>query len=105
MGADDWRLLRASALALVSERCDPEWGAAWLASLAPLLDKLVTEYEAGLRGGRGDEEFWNSMCKRGGTSGSGARTWFNGWINIFFPYILGRPNRYMVPYSIDNGYV
>merc|ERR1712151_978743 len=37
--------------------------------------------------------------------GSGARTWFNGWINIFFPYIEKKPNRYMVPYSSGNGYV
>merc|ERR1711972_456266 len=52
-----------------------------------------------------DEQFWNSMCKRGGTSGSGSRTWFNGWINIFFPYVQERENYYMVPYSADNEYV
>jgi hypothetical protein len=45
------------------------------------------------------------MCKRGGTTGSGARTWFNGWINIFFPYIDRRPNRYCEPYSSEAGYV
>ena len=43
--------------------------------------------------------------KRGGTSGSGARTWFNGWINIFFPFITEKPNRFMVPYSTENCYV
>merc|ERR1712137_1225698 len=45
------------------------------------------------------------MCKLGGDSGSGASTWFNGWINIFFPYILDAPNSYMLPYSENNGYV
>eukprot|EP01052_Picozoa_sp_SAG31_P036156 SAG31_NODE_4471_length_3205_cov_2.753059_2_plen_343_part_00 len=69
-------------------------------SLLPLLDKLVAA-----RSGEVDATFWNSMCKRGGTSGSGARTWFNGWFNILFPYIDRRPNRYCVPYSPDAGYV
>jgi len=68
--------------------------------LFPLLDKLVAA-----RSGEVDAVFWNSMCKRGGTSGSGARTWFNGWFNILFPYIDRRPNFYCVPYSPDAGYV
>merc|ERR1712107_398052 len=55
-------------------------------------------------GGAPDEQFWNSMCKLGGTRGSGARTWFNGWINIFFPYIMEQPNRYLIPYNSENGY-
>merc|ERR1712048_832551 len=63
-------------------------------------------YQKGATGeGQPDEQFWNSMCKRGGTSGSGARTWFNGWINIFFPYIKDSQNQYLIPYSSDNGYV
>jgi len=45
------------------------------------------------------------MVKRGGTSGSGARTWFSGWVNILFPYINRRPNWWAVPYSDLNGYV
>lgn len=57
------------------------------------------------RGAEADEKFWNSFVKRGGTSGSGARTWFNGWINIFFPFINNRENRYMVPYSPNAAYV
>ena len=54
-------------------------------------------YDAGLKGRPGDATFWNSMIKRGGTLGSGYRTWFNGWINIFFPYIQKDFNRYCVP--------
>merc|ERR1712188_61236 len=45
------------------------------------------------------------MCKRGGTVGSGARTWFNGWFNILFPYINRHPNHYCTPYSSEAGYV
>jgi hypothetical protein len=36
--------------------------------------------------GERDEDFWQSMVKRGGTHGSGARTWYCGWLNTFFPY-------------------
>merc|ERR1712217_931074 len=65
-----------------------------------LFDKL-----AAARGGEVDAPFWNSMCKRGGTSGSGSRTWFNGWFNILFPYVDRRPNHYCQPYRADAGYV
>jgi len=104
--ADDWRLLRRNAELLIRNRCQDEFSDKWCAALLPLLDVLVSEYQKGVTGdGRPDEQFWNSMCKRGGTSGSGSRTWFNGWINIFFPYILDHPNPYMVPYSAESGYV
>lgn len=107
--AGDWAKLRQHAEQLITRRCDAPWAARWLQSLLPLLDKLAHEYQraAAAQGDRraGDELFWNSMCKRGGTSGSGARSWFNGWFNIFFPDILGRPNPYCVPYAPTNGYV
>ena len=45
------------------------------------------------------------MCKRGGTTGSGAQAWFTGWMNILFPYILDEPNRFTVPYCADAAYV
>lgn len=96
---DDWVLLRDAAGRLI-ERCEPSFTKAWAESLLPLLGKL-----ASARGGEVDAQFWNSMCKRGGTRGSGSRTWFNGWINIFFPYINRKPNRYCKPYSPSNGYV
>jgi len=102
----DWQLLRQNAEALVKNRCQQAFAEQWAPMLLPLLDKLVEEYSNSISGvGKPDEPFWNSMCKRGGTSGSGARTWFNGWINIFFPYIQDHPNRFMVAYSSDNGYV
>jgi len=101
---EDWLLLRKNAEALVRGRCKAEFAEEWCKALLPLLDKLAEEYQK-YSTGQADEKFWNSMCKRGGTSGSGARTWFNGWINIFFPFIMEKPNRYNVPYSPDNGYV
>lgn len=73
--------------------------------MLPLLDKFVEEYVNGTKGNEADEKFWNSFCKRGGTTGSGARTWFNGWFNIFFPFHNEQENSFMVPYSPDNDYV
>ena len=95
----DWQLLREAAGRLLA-RCEPEFARQWGDSLLPLLDKL-----AAARAGEVDAAFWNSMCKRGGTSGSGARTWFNGWFNVLFPYVDRRPNRYCTPYRADAGYV
>merc|ERR1712193_494004 len=102
---DDWVLLRKNAELLILKRCEQSFATEWCAALLPLLDKIIGEYQKGLAKESPDEAFWNSTCKRGGTSGSGARTWFNGWINILFPYIMESNNRYMVPYSKDNEYV
>lgn len=44
------------------------------------------------------------MCKEDGRYGSGARTWFSGWFNIFFPYISERQNYYCNPYEEKNTY-
>jgi len=95
----DWLLLRQAAERSL-QRCTPDFNAKWSAALLPLLDKLLSA-----RCGEVDAVFWNSMCKRGGTVGSGARTWFNGWFNVFFPYVDRRVNQYCVPYSADAGYV
>jgi len=99
---EDWRTLRTNAESLIQRRCTPKFAQQWCAALLPLLDKFVEQYQAR---GRADDKFWNSMVKRGGTHGSGARTWFSGWINILFPYIERHPNRWAVPYSPANAYV
>jgi hypothetical protein len=96
---EDWQRLHHASERLL-RRCTSEFAKQWGDALLPLLDKLLTA-----RKGEVDANFWNSMCKRGGTSGSGARTWFNGWFNIFFPYVDRRCNRYCQPYSSDAGYV
>lgn len=103
---EDWVLLRRNAELLIKNRCQRAFAEEWCTALLPLLDILVKEYRKGITGeDTPDEQFWNSMCKRGGTSGSGAQSWFNGWINILFPYIMEKPNRHTVPYSGNNGYV
>jgi len=96
---EDWRTLRGVSERMLA-RCTTEFEEKWGAALLPLLDKLVAA-----RQGEVDAPFWNSMCKRGGTIGSGARTWFNGWFNVFFPYLRGSPNPHCVPYSPSAGYV
>jgi len=99
--AQDWQLLRQHAEQLLLQQCKPEFAASWSKALLPVLDKFVTASATG----EVDERFWNSLCKRGGTQGSGSRTWFNGWMNVLFPYIDSNPNRYCVPYSPSAGYV
>jgi hypothetical protein len=65
-----------------------------LPALLSILDKFVSEYEnAATPSKAADAIFWNSMVKRGGTMGSGARTFFSGWINVFFPYLIGTQER------------
>jgi len=103
---EDWLVLRQNAELLIKNRCGEEFAKWWCEALLPVLDILAKEYQKGIDGKeKPNEQFWNSMCKRGGTSGSGARTWYNGWLNIFFPFIKDRPNRYMQPYSDDAAYV
>ena len=98
--AEDWGLLREAAERLLT-RCETGFAAKWAESLLPVLDKLV----AARQGTEVDALFWNSMCKLGGTHGSGATTWFNGWFNIFFPYINRQANRFCEPYSPQQRYV
>ena len=52
-----------------------------------------------------DSVFWNSMIKRGATHGSGGFSWYNGWLNIFFPIIKDRYNEFCDPYSSDSEWV
>ena len=98
---EDWATLREAAERLL-ERCESKFATQWAAALYPVLDKFVAARAGAVPV---DSTFWNSMCKRGGTMGSGASTWFNGWINIFFPYITKRPNQYCVPYDPSAAYV
>lgn len=82
-------------------RCEQGFAEKWASSLLPLLEKLL----AARRGDEIDSLFWNSMCKLGGTVGSGATSWFNGWFNIFFPYIGRTENGFCEPYSPQQRYV
>lgn len=106
--AEDWRNLRVRAEALVAACCLPAMAARWSAALLPVLDRFVAAKETGLAG---DELFWNSFLKRGAVTGSGAKTFYNGWVHVFFPYLaVGRNGQvlespYCVPYSPDEAYV
>jgi len=113
----DWALLRSASEQLVTALCTEDMAQSWLPSLLPLLDKLLQQYQAAASPPQSlpgrilsnhhsiDVLFWNSMCKLGGTNGSGSRTWFNGWMNVFFPLLGGgERNPYCVPYSPRNGY-
>jgi len=102
---EDWLSLRRNAEQLINARSQKEFATQWSQALIPLLDKFVEEYRSADAGKEPDERFWNSMVKMGGSRGSGRHTWFNGWINILFPYIRNKWNRFTVPYSIDNDYV
>ena len=84
---NDWKLIRTKAELLIRGRCLSSFADQWLVTLLPILDKFVSEYEAASIASTADSIFWNSMIKRGGRGGSGGMSWFNGWINIFFPYL------------------
>ena len=47
------------------------------------------------------------MIKRNATIGSGATTWYTGWINILFPFVDAQKssNKYCVPYEMTRDYV
>jgi hypothetical protein len=50
----------------------------------PVLDRFAAQYD---NPASVDVTFWQSLCKRGGMSGSGGYSWLNGWFNVFFPVI------------------
>ena len=81
----EWASLRDRAEKLILKRCHPLFAQNWCEALLPLLAKLHSEYTKSE--GEADGTFWNAMVKEGGLSESGGYSWFNGWINVFFPYI------------------
>ena len=85
----DWQLIRLKAEQLIRDRCLSSFADKWLLALLPVLDKFVSEYTAASTPDSTtvDTIFWNSMIRRGGKHGSGGFSFFNGWINIFFPYL------------------
>ena len=88
---DDWRSIRKRAAVFA------EYGLQdWLATLLPVLDKLVETAS-----GRPDIAFWRSFFRHQSNSGPNELT---GWINALFPYLRAKPrsdgsgfvwNRYM----------
>ena len=82
---EDWKNLLCKIKELLA-LCTPEFSKTWSTALLPVLERIVQTRETG----HVDETFWNSFCKRGGIQGSGGYTWYNGWINVFFPFIQSK---------------
>lgn len=107
---DDWQKVLTKSEALIKQCCLPEFADNWTSALIPVLERFVAAKIDQDWGGWEGELFWNSFLKRGATSGSGARTFYNGWIHVFFPYLSddpkGKPvlNRFCQPYSQDADY-
>ena len=97
----DWIKLKAKTVKILNEKVDKKFGAEWGKALLPLLDRFIAAFDGDI-----DCLFWNSMIKRGSRTGSGACTWYSGWINILFPFVNGsETNRYCVPYNTSLDYV
>jgi hypothetical protein len=96
----DWQQLYNLADQLLTNYCHSTFATKWKNELLPVLRKLSTEYFAQLNNQEIDIAFWDSLCKIGGKRGSGAMTWFNGWMNVFFPYLRNNEwNTYCVQYD------
>lgn len=101
---EDYERLRKDAEELL-DMCKPDFADEWKKALLPVLDKILETR----RNEVADPRFWNSMIKKGGQTGSGGKTWFTGWINVFFPTMnfWNSKNKYCVPYkehewNVDN---
>jgi len=70
-------------------------------TVVPLIEKIIIERKAiKMHPAGADKVFWNSMVKMGGHTGSGGSTWFNGWINILYPFLSnGKKNEFCTAYS------
>ena len=100
----DWIDLKNKVEKLL-KYCSNQLQEKWRASLLPLLDVFIDEYQ-NKEITQNRINFWCSMCKLGGNvGGSGEKTWINGWINIFFPYINNELNKFCVPYDVNHKYV
>merc|ERR1712232_402736 len=92
----DWIKLKEKVTKLLKDKVDRKFGAKWGEALLPLMDRFIAAFDGDI-----DCVFWNSMIKRGSTSGSGAFSYYCGWFNILFPFLMERENRYCVPYEMS----
>jgi len=77
---NDWTKLKEKSKLLLSTKCEEKFANDWSKILMPILDRFIKAYD-----GEIDCEFWNKMIKAEAIRGSGGYTYFNGWINVFFP--------------------
>ena len=72
----------------------PSFGEHWMSVLLPVLDEFLNSYQ-----GRVNHEFWQAMVKHidhGKRSGSSKS--ISGWINLFYPYLGDKGNRWLKPW-------
>ncbi len=74
----DWQRLKEKATALAFAKCSE-----WVESLVLVLQRFVDAFEDQI-----DLPFWKDFFKLKNDSGG---PYVNGWINVFFPYILSNP--------------
>jgi hypothetical protein len=99
---EDWQQLAARSVNLVKAKCLPELAKVWAPALESVYERILATFDCD---GKVDVAFWQSLCKRGGTLGSGGYTWLNGWFNVFLPYGVESPNRCCRPYDAKDHFV
>jgi len=81
---DDWKLLKEKVDLLCkmneNDRLDLDW---WLKYLVPVVEKIVETAVTK----KPDDSFWNNIAKIDGTFGSGGTQNYQGWVNVFNPYL------------------
>ncbi len=86
---DDWVLLRAK-LQLLYPLMTKKTADVWIPALTSIIDECIrvfTTHEENKLPSEQDILFWKSIFKINSSHGSGAHSWFTGWINTLFPYI------------------
>lgn len=101
---EDYVTLRNVCEKIVKERCSPFLIDFWLPSVLPILDEFCKYAQLGDTIDTDTKRFfWDSCCKKGGRKMSGGYTFFNGWINVFFPYTRENTiNEYCCPFDFTN---
>ena len=105
---NDWIKLKEKTEQLLQTRLDKRFSKKWGEALLPLLDASIDAFDGII-----DSLFWNSMIKRGGIKASGSCDYYNGCINILFPFTHHdveseshyESNKHCVPYAVSQEHV
>ncbi len=95
---EDWNRLKEKVDLLCklneNDRLKLDW---WLKHLAPIIEEIV---DTGVNRKLDSDKikFWQNFAKIGGGSGG---PYYQGWINVFYPYILNYQKKYEQNYSLD----
>jgi len=92
---DDWKKLKDKVdhLCKLNEnnRLKLDW---WLQYLIPVIDNIVNTAVYG----KVDTTFWQNLAKIDNGSGG---PYFQGWINVFFPYLISNTGEYRFNNDMD----